>query len=238
MISLVIPVYNEQEILEYTIKSVKSFMDENFGVNRDSYEVIFVNDGSRDNTLAIAEKFACGNIKIISYEQNCGKGHAVRTGMLAAKGGVIFFTDCDLAYGLDVIREGYAILEKNKQADVLIGSRRIHEDGYASYTLSRKILSLGFFTILKVYGGIKQSDSQSGIKGFRREAAQKIFSLCETGGLAFDFELLLIADKLGLKIEEMPVKIINHHASKMNIMRDSVRMLKDIANIKKRIKKL
>ena len=235
MISLVIPVYNEQEIIEDTIKTVRGFMDENFGSN---YEVLFVNDGSRDKTQEIAGRFASDNIKIVSYEPNRGKGCAVRTGMLAATGDLIFFTDCDLAYGLDIIREGVSFLEQDKDAGILIGSRRKHKEGYASYTFTRKIMSSVFFTVLRVYGGIKQSDSQSGIKGFRREAAHKIFKLCETDGWSFDFEILLTAEKLGVKIIEMPAKIINHRASKVNVLCDSIRMLRDISKIKKRVKKI
>lgn len=235
MISLVIPMYNEEKIIEGTIKSVKAFMDENF---KDDYEALFVNDGSRDNTLAVAEKFACDKIKIISYEQNRGKGHAVRTGILAAGSDIIFFTDCDLAYGLDVIREGAALLVQDKQAGMVIGSRRKHKDGYASYTFLRKVMSLSFFAFLKIYGGIKQDDSQSGLKGFRREAAHRILKLCEVDGWSFDFEIVLIADKLNIGIIEMPVKIINHGESKINVIKDSVRMLKDISVIKKRVKNL
>ena len=246
MISLVIPMYNEEAIIESTIKSIIAFMDEKFGSqsmrpNKNNYEVIFVNDGSRDATLELAQNLVCdnGNIKVISYEQNRGKGCAVRTGMLAASGDIIFFTDCDLAYGLDVICEGVTFLSQNPQAGILVGSRRKHKEGFASYSLMRKSMSLGFFTVLKVYGGIKQaSDSQSGIKGFRREAAHQILPFCEIDGWSFDFEMILIAEKLGIEIIEMPVKIINHGSSKVNIVKDSVQMLRDIADIKKRVKNI
>jgi len=234
MISLVIPVYNEEKIIRDTVQIIKNFMDNNFN----NYEIIFVNDGSKDNTLKIISELADDKIKIITYEKNKGKGGAVKTGMLAAEGDLIFFTDCDLAYGLDVVKQGYEILEENKEADIIIGSRRKHKDGYASYTLLRKIMSVVFYYVLKIYVGIKQSDSQSGIKGFRKEAAKKIFNLCEADRWVFDVEILLIADKLGYKIEEMPVTIINHRESKVNPVKDSIRALKEVARIKKRVKKL
>jgi len=235
IISLVIPVYNEEKIIKDTIESVKIFMDKTFDAD---YEAIFVDDGSRDNSLKIADSLACANIKIISHKKNRGKGGAVRTGILAASGEFIFFTDCYLAYGLDVIRTGHAILENNKKIDILIGSRRKHKEGYASYSFLRKFISLSYFAVLRAYGGLKHTtDSQSGIKGFRSKAAKQLFKLCETDSMAFDLEILLLADKLGFKIEEMPVKIINHEDSKVNIIRDSIRMLKDISKIKKSIKK-
>jgi dolichyl-phosphate beta-glucosyltransferase len=99
-------------------------------------------------------------------------------------------------------------------------------------------VSLTFYAVLKIYGGIKQTDSQTGMKGFRRASVEPIFKLCEIDRLCFDFEILLIADKLGYKIIEMPVKIINHRESKVNIIKDGFRMLKDIAKIKKRIRKI
>ena len=235
MISLVIPVYNEEKIIKNTIKTIKEFMETHFNNN---YQIIFVDDGSGDNTSKIISEVTEENIILISYEQNKGKGGAVRTGMLAADGDVIFYTDCDLAYGLEPVRAGYDIFEKNKEADIIIASRRKHKEGYASYTLLRKILSVGFFMVLKFYGGIKQSDSQSGLKGFRNEPAKKIFNLCETNGWAFDFEALLIADKLSYKVEEMPAKIINHNESKMSLGKDSIQMLKEIARIKKRVKNI
>ena len=236
MVSLVIPVYNEEKIVRQTIESVKIYMRENF--TDIGYEVLFVNDGSKDNTLEIINELSDDNLKAITYEKNKGKGGAVRTGMLAAKGDIIFYTDVDLAYGLDVIKQGYDIFEENKETELIIGSRRKHKDGYASYTLLRKIMSSVFYMILKIYGGLKQSDSQSGIKGFRKEISQKIFSLCEINGWSFDFEVLMIADKLKVKVFEMPATIINHRESKVNPIKDSIKMLKDISKIKKKVKKL
>jgi len=240
MISLVIPMYNEEKIIGETIRTVKNYMDNNFLDCGCDYEVLFVNDGSSDNTLKIAEELSGDNIKIISYEKNKGKGGAVRTGMLAADGDIIFFTDCDMAYGLDVIKQGYEIFEENKEADIIIGSRKKHKDGYAGYTFLRKIMSHTFMFVLKTYGGIKQSDSQSGIKGFRKEAVHRIFNLCDSDQCrwAFDVEILLIANKLKYKIFEMPVKIINHRESKVRPVKDSIRALKDVRIIKKRVKKL
>jgi dolichyl-phosphate beta-glucosyltransferase len=235
MLSLVIPVYNEEKIVGETIKTVREYMENNF---KNDYEAIFVNDGSSDGTDKIAGELAGGNIKVISYEKNKGKGGAVKTGMLAAKGDFIFYTDCDLAYGLDVIKEGYEFFRANERADVLVGSRRKHKNGYAGYTLIRKIMSVVFFYILKIYGGIKQSESQSGMKGFKKDAAKKIFGLCEVNGWIFDFEALLIAQKMKLKIEEIPITIINHGESKINSMKDSIRMLKEVPKIKKRVKNL
>ena len=239
IVSLVIPIYNEEKIITDTIMTVKEFMANNFDSDKSEldYEVIFVNDGSRDNTLKITQDFTDDKIKVLTHDENKGKGGAVRTGMLKATGDIIFFTDCDLAYGLDVLVEACNLFRENKDADVLIGSRKLHKEGYKSYNFMRKFASIAFFEFLRVYGGIKVSDSQSGFKGFRKTACKKIFSVCGINGWAFDFEVLLTAQKLDMKIIEMPIKIINHHDSKINLIKDSLKMLKDIAYIKKSVKK-
>ena len=89
-----------------------------------------------------------------------------------------------------------------------------------------------------LFGGFKLSDFQCGCKAFTKEAAKKIFSLCEIDGFAFDLEALMLAEKSGYKIVEIPVKIINHRESKVNIVKDTLRMLSDLRKIKKRIRKL
>ena len=91
--------------------------------------------------------------------------------------------------------------------------------------------------MLAIVGGFKLSDSQCGCKAFRGKAAKEIFSRCEVNRFAFDFECILWAVKFGMKIVEMPVKIINHRESKVNVLRDSFKMVRDILKMKKRIKK-
>lgn len=233
-ISLVIPMYNESSVLPTTLKKVSEYMAANF----DDYEVIFANDGSRDNSADIVKNFEDEHIKLGGYEVNQGKGCAVRTGMLEATGDIVMFTDCDLAYELGVVDRAVKMFEESSDSDLVIGSRSIHKEGYEGYSFVRKLASKTFLTVLRVVGGLKCSDSQTGFKAFRGEAARKIFSKCETNGFAFDFEVILIAQKYGMKISEMPVKIINQNDSKVNVIKDTMKMIKDILRIKKRVKKL
>ena len=157
--------------------------------------------------------------------------------MLAAEGDVIMFTDADLAYGTDVIKQVYDTFEANPDAEMVIGSRNLHKDGYKGYTFIRKLASKTYIKVLAIVGGFKLSDSQCGCKAFRGKAAKEIFSRCEVNRFAFDFECILWAVKFGMKIVEMPVKIINHRESKVNVLRDSFKMVRDILKMKKRIKK-
>lgn len=231
--SLCIPMYNESQIIEQTARELSKYMSANF----EDYEIIFSDDGSRDNSRAIVDGLNLPCVRTVGYEQNAGKGCAVRTAMLAADGDVIMFTDADLAYGCAVARQIYEIFENNEKTDIVIGSRNIHKDGYEGYTFIRKLASKTYIKILCIAGGLKLSDSQTGCKAFSKKAAKDIFGKCEVNGFAFDFEAILWAQKLGYKFTEMPVKVINHRESKVRLIRDTVRMLKDLRKMKKRIKK-
>ena len=177
------------------------------------------------------------NVSVVGYEKNMGKGCAVRTAVLASTGDIVMFTDADLAYGTDVIARVRDEFLKNLDADMVIGSRNLSSDGYEGYTFIRKVASKAYIKVLCIMGGFKLSDSQCGCKAFTGEAAKKIFPRCEVNRFAFDFECILWAVKYGMKIVEMPVKIINHRESKVSVLRDSLKMVRDIRKMKKRIKK-
>lgn len=234
MFSLIIPMYNEEKILPDTLAVLNEYMQKTF----DSYEVVFSDDGSTDASRSIVENCGYPNIRVVGYEKNRGKGAAVRNGMLSANGDVRLFTDCDLAYGTDIIRRLYDEFTA-KGCDIMIGSRNLTEDGYAGYTAMRKLASKCYIKLLSAVGGFRLSDSQCGFKAFSADAAEKVFSRAETDGFAFDFEALMIANRLGLTVAEIPVKIINHResASKVNVFSDTFKMLGDVSRMKKRVKK-
>lgn len=232
-ISLVIPMYNESSIIKATAETISEYMKNNF----EEYEVLFVDDGSKDDCGDIVRALELPNIKVLGYGCNKGKGAAVRHGMLEAEGDVIMFTDADLAYGTDVIRRVYEIFEGAPETKMLIGSRNISADGYEGYTLLRRVMSKVYIKVLCIAGGFKLSDSQCGCKAFSKDTAKDVFSRCEVNGFAFDFEAILWATKLGYKISEMPVKIINHRESKVNVIKDTIKMLRDLRRIKKQVKK-
>ena len=234
-LSLCIPLYNEEKILAATMDEVSAYMKEHFG---EDYEVIYIDDGSSDESLRILNEKKDANTRVVSYRPNRGKGCAVRTGILEAMGEIVIFTDCDLAYGCEIVGAFLEHMEKHPELDALIGSRSLHPEGYEGYTFGRKLLSKGYLRFLSIYGGLGLSDSQSGIKGFRREMAHRVFSLATVDRFAFDLEVILLTRRLGGKIGEYPVKIINHRPSTIHFFRDSTRMIRDVRKIKKRIKKL
>ncbi len=231
-LSVVIPMYNESKIIEATARELSAYMESVF----DDYEILFCDDGSKDGCGELVSALGLPNVSVVGYGENRGKGCAVRHGMLEAKGDVRIFTDADLAYGTEVIKRAYDMMCENGETDMLIGSRNIGNDGYEGYTLLRKIMSKTYIKVLCITGGFKLSDSQCGFKAFRGETAEDIFSKCKVDGFAFDFEVILYATKLGKRIGEMPVKIINHRESSVRPIKDTLKMLGDLRKIKKDVK--
>lgn len=233
-ISLIIPMYNESSIISDAVNTFSSYMEKRF----EDWELIFVDDGSVDgcgDAVEVAHE-KDSRIRLCRYTPNRGKGYAVRTGVLAAQGDVILFTDCDNAYGEEAVgRIADAIT--GSEADIVVGSRNLSKDGYEGYTFLRKLASKTYIKVIAVAAGFKLTDSQCGIKAFRADIAKKIFSNCEVDRFAFDLEVIMIATKLNAVIGEIPVKIINHRESTVHVLKDSVKMLRDVYRMKKRIKK-
>ena len=232
-ISVFIQMYNENRVISKTAQELSSYMQANY----EDYEILFCSDGSRDGCDQTVRDLALPNVRVIAYEQNRGKGCAVRTAMLEACGEIRIFTDADLAYGTGCIKQITDAFAAAPDSDLVIGSRNLDREGYASYTWARRVASKAYLRVLCLVGGFRLSDSQCGCKAFRGEAAEKIFSRCEVNGFAFDFEALLWANKYGMKITEIPVHVINHGESKVNMVRDAFRMLKDLRRMRRRIKK-
>ena len=232
LLSVVIPVYNEEKIIKESVSRLTEYL-RSLGI---SFEVLISDDGSRDSgagtVSALSQKY--NEIRLLCNPLNRGKGAAVRDGMLSAKGNYVIFTDCDLAYGTEVI---YEILKRLQSgaSDIVIGSRTLHPDGYAGYSPFRKAVSENYMKILNRTLKIPHSDFQCGLKGFTAEAKDRIFTLCKTNGFAFDLEVLLLAEKLKFSVSEIPVKVLSEikHRSKVKMVPEAVKMIRDITKIKK-----
>ena len=236
-LSVIIPMYNESKVIGSTLETLYKTLERDFGGGE--YEVVVVSDGSTDASEAIVSDFVASHpgFRLVAYKPNHGKGYAVRTGMLEAKGDFAVFTDSDLAYGADVLADVYNLhIEKN--ADVVIGSRALKGGGYDGYTFLRKLMSKTYLKVISIAAGFSHSDSQAGLKGFTADAARRIFTHCEVDRFAFDLEALMIADKLNLRFAELPVKVINHGESKVSPVKDALSMLSEVRKMRKRIKKL
>lgn len=226
MISIIIPVYNYEKLIMGTISALKAFTEN----TAEEFEIVFVDDCSRDNTAHEINKLIIGNMRLIKRELNGGKGAAIKEGINYCTGDYIIFTDADLPYDLKSI---FLILDKLRSgSDVVLGSRDI--DGsflLAPYGKRRRILSF-IFSILA--NGILLehiSDTQCGIKGFSSNAAKKIFSELKSKRFSFDVELIYLAQKLKFKISLVPVVLVNHGNSSVKILKDGFRMLYDLISL-------
>lgn len=231
-ISLVIPAYNEAAIIENTVEQALEYLSREFS----EYELIIADDGSTDGTADKVRAIKDSHLRLVSHFPNRGKGSAVREGVLAARGELTAYTDADLAYGLEVVGH-MADKLLSSRADAVIGSRRLHPEGYAEYPPVRLLASRCFGFVTGTIAGFHY-DTQCGIKLFFSDAAGEIFSRCENDGFAFDFEVMMLCEALGRAVEQFPVSIINFRDSKVNVVRDSLRMLRDVFSIRARVNAL
>jgi dolichol-phosphate mannosyltransferase len=200
-VSFVIPAYNEAGFIEDTLSTLDTIAH-NTNIN---YEIVVVDDGSKDNTLRNAMRYADKNehVKVLSYHKNSGKGYAVKIGFLKAHGNIVFFTDSDMEIDLEHISE---YVEALMYSDIVIASKK-HPDSHVQVPLSRRILSLCFNSLVRLLTGVPLKDTQSGLKAMRRSAFADIIPRLAVKRYAFDVELLAVANLYGLKVEEMPVNI-------------------------------
>jgi len=228
-LSIVIPAYNEQARLPRTVlQTIHWCTTRNL-----NFELIIVDDGSRDETFALARLFEESDVRVHALAcPHMGKGAAVRMGMLNAKGRFVLFMDADGATPLGEIPKLLAAIEEGH--DVAIGSRVVQRPGEVEVKTSihRRFIgrTFAFFVNLFAFEGI--ADTQCGFKMFRREAAATIFSRQKTVGFAFDVEILFIARRLALSTIEIPVNWVAQPGSKVNLVTDSINMLWDISHIR------
>jgi dolichyl-phosphate beta-glucosyltransferase len=233
-VSFVVPAYDEERRLGGSLERLLEYL------GRQPYEseLIIVDDGSSDGTVAIAEQAQERlpervTFRILRHERNRGKGAAVRTGMLAATGDYLLYLDADLATPpeeipklLDSLNDGF---------DLAIGVR-IQPGGYdmrASEPTYRRIGGYIFTAARRRLLLSDVYDTQCGFKSFRKEAAARIFRLQELDGWAFDAELLFLAHRLGYTIAQLPVEWHHVEGSRFQIgIRSAIRELRDLARIR------
>jgi dolichyl-phosphate beta-glucosyltransferase len=228
--SVVIPAYNEEERLPVYLREVVSFFD----AKGEPYEVIVVDDGSHDRTNKIVQELSAAHesIRLIAFPQNHGKGFAVKAGMLSATGAFRLFADAD---GATPIRE-LARLEHALQggADLVIGSRSLPDPEVTVRARTHRILAGRLFNWMVARLGLRKiADSQCGFKCFRASVAEDLFRSISTNGFGFDVELLLLAQRRGYRIAEVPVNWTEQSGSKVRLLTDGPRMLWQIFKVRR-----
>ena len=229
-LSLIIPAYNEATRLPQSLRKII----EAAGSFAFTFEVLVIVEKSTDGTLELAREVAAkqANFQIIDNGPQRGKGHAVRSGMLRAGGSHQFYMDADLSVPIAHVLHFLDYFRGHPEADVLAGNRQ-HAGSriIRSQSLLRRKMGQTFNRILQSFSLLDIRDTQCGFKAFRKNAAREIFSRQKLDGFAFDVEVLLLAKKLGFNIVDLPVDWVNSPESKVDILRDSLRMLSDAARV-------
>jgi glycosyltransferase involved in cell wall biosynthesis len=223
-LSIIIPSYNEEERLPATLDRIASYVR----AKRPNTEVIVVDDGSTDGTIAVAESFRgkFDRLRVMTNGTNRGKGFSVKQGSLAAAGRVVLFTDADLSAPIE---EAETLLAALNDHDVAIGSRAMDRSLIETHqSLFREFAGILFNKIVRTILWLPFVDTQCGFKAFRRERCRIIFEQQTIERFGFDPELLYLARHHGLSIAEVPVRWGHSPATKVSMFRDSLQMFADV----------
>ena len=234
-LSIIIPLFNEQHRLSYNLTILEKFLKKK---SKKDIEIIFVNDGSYDSTNEIIKNFIHKNKKnckfrYISYKNNIGKGFAVKKGILASKNYWILVCDADMS----VSPKQFDVWFKNnliqKKDEAYFGSR-VHKQSNVKALFVRKIIGFLFNILLSLLFNIKSSDTQCGFKVFNSNYIKKIFRKLKCNGYAYDVEIALLLKKHHIKIIELPLKWKHQKGSKVNLIKDSIKIFFDLIILKVR----
>ena len=234
-LSIIIPCYKEAENLPKTFPIFEKFaLDQKYPV-----ELVFVEDGSPDNTLEILQKLTAGKdfCRVLSFKknQNYGKGFAVKEGMLKANGKFRLFADTDNA---TPIEQANKLLEHVDSSQVVIGSRYVKGAHFGKKQPFYRILGARFLNLcFRIFIGLHIKDTQCGFKLFTERAAQEIFSRQTFSRFSFDIEILTIAHYLGFKIAEVPIDWYARGKGTVNPIGDGLRFLKALYLVRRNLKK-
>jgi len=227
-LSLIIPAYNEEKVIGDTLKKVVAF----FSKKNYSWQIIVVDDGSVDETPKIVREFIREEkrVSLIILDKNKGKGAALKKGFLKAKGKYAIFSDADLSVDINLAD---TFLKFLKDHDVVIASRRVKG---ARIAVPQPVLreTMGrFYTLLtSLIIGMNIKDYTCGFKGFKREAARKIFSNTKIDRWAYDSEVLFLAKKYGYSIKQVPVKWVNREDTRVKLGSVVFESLKDLIMVR------
>lgn len=233
-LAVVVPAYNEAHRLNETLPTMLAYLQ----AHCPSSELLVVDDGSTDGTAEVAETIFAHNpavpTRVLRSPQNRGKGHAVRSGLLASKARIALFTDADLSTPFSELPKVVEPIEAGHY-DVVFGSRALDRKLIGHRQPWRREQGGKVFNgLVRLTTGLPFSDTQCGFKAFRMDVARPVIEQARVDGFGFDVELLFLAREAGLRLLERPVRWDHTEGSKVHIVRDSLRMLNEILGLRAR----
>jgi dolichyl-phosphate beta-glucosyltransferase len=226
-LSLVIPAYNEQARLPYTLAEVEAYVCR----QQLDCEVIVVDSGSRDATSAVVQQASIrfSALRLLRTDRR-GKGRAVRTGVLAAHGQVVIFADADLSWQVDDLSRFLTLVDD--RTPIVIGSREGTGARRVGEPIYRHVMGRVFNRVVQALAVPGIEDSQCGFKAFRGDAARAVFSRQRVEGFGFDVEVLYLARRLGFGIRVVPLEWEHKENSRVAAVRDTLMMLRDVVSVR------
>ncbi|MFO1519573.1 MAG: glycosyltransferase [bacterium] len=236
-VSLILPIYRAESFIGANLQAIDEFLSK----SSRAWELVLVVDGSPDRSIDICREFARQKrsyaVEVLLNETNLGKGATVKRGMLAAKGDYRIFTDCDLAYPMTEMEKVLKPLLNGKEVSIasrtLEGSHYIFGIHHIRHIYFRHLVSRGFHRLVHLALPMRCGDTQAGLKGFSAHAAEFLFSQLKLTGFSFDVELLHLAEKASLPVEEVAVYFHHHPGSTMNFFTDGLKMFRDVMKIRR-----
>lgn len=226
---MIVPAYNEADRIVPTLTR----MVEYFGAAPYTWSILVVSDGSTDSTGAQVRSFAekDSRVALAEYQPNRGKGYAVRTGMLQASASWKLLSDADLATPIEEVEKLFAAV--GNETPIAIGSRPLRESNLEiRQPFYREWLGRSFNFAVQTLGIRGIQDTQCGFKLFRGDVAEELFRRVKLDGFGYDFEALMIARDLGYRITEIPIRWRHQEGSKVRLVRDGTRMLRDLMKLR------
>lgn len=233
-LSIIIPCYNEGDKLIDNLSKIKKFISFSFADIDLDFEIIIVNDGSKDNSKNIIESYCKTDscCRFVTYDTNRGKGFAVKEGIKKSTKDIVVFMDADLSTDLSALIDVY---EKIYEYDIVIGSRRHHQSVLvAPQGKRRRIIGKACSLLTNIIMSFNISDTQCGFKAFKGDIARNLVLSQTVDGFAFDVELLYMAYINNYSITEIPVIWENDEDSKVKLINSSFQFIKDLLYIKLR----
>ncbi|MDQ4121547.1 MAG: glycosyltransferase family 2 protein [Acidobacteriota bacterium] len=232
-LSIIVPAYNEADRLGESLKIIIAYLQN----SPTKAELIVVDDGSSDDTARIAEEIFARTPEIraraIRYEQNRGKGFAVRTGLAAAQGEIALFSDADLSTPIEELTKLVEPIQSS-EADVTFGSRALDRSLIGTHQPWRREQGGKVFNlVVKSLTGLPFWDTQCGFKAFRMSVFRPLLSVMQIDRFGFDVEFLYVANLAGLHLKEIPVRWNHCEGTKVSVWRDSRRMFGEVRQIRK-----